>query len=97
MEIIVTEKEKSILVAFKGDIDMMGIKSLKDKLYEISNNSNRDIELDLASASYLDSSGIGMLLTLSKMQKAKGKSLVMINIPDRIARVIELSSLDIVL
>jgi anti-anti-sigma regulatory factor len=38
-----------------------------------------------------------MLLTLNKMQKAKGRALRMVNIPDKIARVLELSSLDMVL
>jgi anti-sigma B factor antagonist len=97
MEIFVTENDSTVKVSFKGDIDMIGIKSLKEKLYEISNSLDKNIELDLENATYLDSSGIGMLLTLSKMQKAKGKNLSMVNIPERIARVIELSSLDIVL
>lgn len=97
MDITVTENSSVVRVSFAGEIDMMGIRDLKDTLFSLSTNSDKNIELDLSTATYLDSSGIGMLLTLNKMQKAKGKTLTMINIPDRIVRVLELSSLDMVL
>lgn len=97
MEIRLDDSPSVSKVAFNGDIDLLGIKELKDYLFELSSKTAKDIELDLSSATYLDSSGIGMLLTLNKMQKAKGKALRMINIPDKIARVLELSSLDMVL
>ncbi|MBP9023379.1 MAG: STAS domain-containing protein [Spirochaetes bacterium] len=97
MNINIDNSTDTAKVSFDGDIDMIGIKELKDSLFELSSKSSKDIELDLSNATYLDSSGIGMLLTLNKMQKAKGKSLLMVNIPDKIARVLELSSLDMIL
>lgn len=97
MEISINEKDDIISVKFEGDIDMMGIKDLKDSLYKLSDDNSKNIEIDLSSATYLDSSAIGMLLSLNKKQKSKGNEIRLINVPENIKKILELSSLNSIL
>ncbi len=97
MQIEMKETEKIISVKFSGEFDMLGIKELKESLFNISDEKNKDMEIDLASASYLDSSAIGMLLTLNKRQKSKGHEIKLINVPENILKILELSSLNQIL
>ncbi len=94
MDYIIDEVESKISVSFSGDIDMISVKDIKDKLFSLSREHSKDIEIDLKNADYLDSSGIGMFLTLNKLQKEKNHKMHLVNIPDRISNILKLSSLD---
>lgn len=97
MNIIVDESEQQVTVKFSGEVDMLGIKELKDKLFQISDEKNKNMAIDLSSASYLDSSAIGMLLSINKKLKNAGKELKLINVPENIMKILELSSLNRIL
>ncbi len=54
---------------------------------------DKDIELDLSSVEYIDSSGVGVLISLLKLQKKKGKSLKIRKVSTKVLNVLKLSSL----
>ena len=93
MEIILQESENAITIAVNGDIDLSDIKSFKEKAFEIARNSAKDLVIDFKGVGYIDSSGIGILLTLSKMQKEKAKAFQLVNYSENIEKILELSSL----
>ena len=69
MEIVINESDSNVLVTVSGDIEMMTIKEFKEKLFEIGQNIDKDVELDLSNVDYIDSSGVGVLISLLKLQK----------------------------
>ncbi len=93
MDIQTVETGDNITIAINGDIEMITMKGLKERLLEIVHQNNKDIIIDFTNVGYLDSSGIGVLLTLSKTLKEKEKGLKLTNLSERIGRVLELSSL----
>ena len=93
MDIQTIEAGDSITIAITGDIEMITMKGLKEKLLGIIEENDKDIIIDFSNVGYLDSSGIGVLLTLSKVLKEKEKALKLVNLSERISRVLELSSL----
>lgn len=97
MNFSVTENESCITVILSGDLDMPSIKPFKEASFEITKKSDKDLILDFKNVSYIDSSGIGILLTLNKLQKGKGKSFRIINCSEHIAKIFSLSSLNDVL
>lgn len=97
MNFTVIEDNANITLKLQGDIDMPRIKSFKESAFEITKNSEKDLTLDFAKVSYIDSSGIGILLTLYKLQKSKGKSFRIIHCAENIAKIFSLSSLSEVL
>lgn len=93
MEIVINENENNVLVIVSGDIEMMTIKEFKEKLFEIGQNVDKDVELDLSNVDYIDSSGVGVLISLLKLQKKKGKLLKINKVSTQVLNVLQLSSL----
>jgi anti-sigma B factor antagonist len=93
MEIVINENENNVLVIVSGDIEMMTIKEFKEKLFEIGQNIDKDVELDLSNVDYIDSSGVGVLISLLKLQKKKGKLLMINKVSTQVLNVLQLSSL----
>ena len=77
-----SEGEK-VYVRFKGDIDLTTMHDLKELLFSLS-GSGVDIELDASEVKFLDSSGIGMLILVKKMQREKGNNFCIVNINERV-------------
>jgi len=93
MEIDVQERDNSVFLKVHGDIEMMSIKTFKQKLFEIGQNTDKDIEIDLSEVDYIDSSGVGVLISLLKLQKKKGKELNIEKVSSKVLNVLKLSSL----
>ncbi|PKL37782.1 MAG: hypothetical protein CVV44_15715 [Spirochaetae bacterium HGW-Spirochaetae-1] len=93
MDIQTVDSGQELIIIINGDVEMIKMKGLKEKLFDVVNETEKNIVIDFANVTYLDSSGIGVLITISKILKEKGKTLKLIHLSERIARVLELSSL----
>jgi len=93
MEILVNENNDYILITVKGDVEMMTIKDFKEKLFNIVKNTNKNVEVDLSKVDYIDSSGVGVLISLLKMQKEKNKKLKIEKVSSQVMNVLQLGSL----
>ncbi|MDY6933510.1 MAG: STAS domain-containing protein [Spirochaetota bacterium] len=93
MDIDIKDNNDVVTAVISGDIEMMIIKEFKTKLLDIGKSMDKDIEIDLSNVDYIDSSGIGVLITLLKMQKGKGKSLKINKISPKVLDILKLSSL----
>ncbi len=93
MNIEIKEDQKVVSVIIHGDIEMMTIKEFKEKLFTLGQNIDKDIELDLSKVDYIDSSGVGVLISLMKIQKKKEKSLKIVKVSPQVMNVLQLSSL----
>jgi len=93
MDIDIQEQGSSVNIIVNGDIEMMTIKTFKQKLFEIGQNADKDIEIDLSNVDYIDSSGVGVLISLLKLQKKKGKTLKINKVSSKVLNVLKLSSL----
>jgi len=93
MNIDVTEDESVVTITVNGDIEMMTIKSFKQKLFEVGQDMDKDIEIDLSNVDYIDSSGVGVLISLLKLQKKKGRNLMINRVSSKVMNVLKLSSL----
>lgn len=93
MQINIQPSDDSTTIAVQGDIEITTIKEFKEAVYEVGKNIDKDVIVDFSGVNYLDSSGIGILLTLYKMQKNRNKEMSLVNCSDNIKKIIELSSL----
>jgi anti-sigma B factor antagonist len=93
MNIEIKENENQVDIIIKGDIEMMTIKEFKEKLFNIGQNVNKDVVLDLYNVDYIDSSGVGVLISMMKLQKKKGKILKVSKVSPSVMNVLQLSSL----
>ncbi len=93
MEIEIQKNSDIVTLSITGDIEMMSIKDFKNQLLDIGQNEDKDIGLDLSKVNYIDSSGVGVLISLLKLQKNKGKKLKILKVSPKVLNVLKLSSL----
>lgn len=93
MQVRLQETDTAFDIHVDGEIEMSTIKAFRDKLYDLVEHSGKNISVDLSNVSYIDSSGIGVLLTVAKELKKRGRSLKIDNPSERIQDVIKISAI----
>lgn len=93
MEFEVIENDDVITVIAIGDINLYTSKSFKDTLFEIIQTNNKHIDINFSRVDYMDSSGIGVLISLYKIQTKRGKKLIISQANDDIVNFIRLADL----
>lgn len=93
MNVIFTEMENHVIVSISGEADPAGVKRFSEIVENINNNIEKDIEIDLSEAVYLDSSSIGVLIKLHKSQKQRNLGFTIIKASDRVMSLLKLCSL----
>ena len=93
MAVEVRDNEDEKVIVLDGDIDMTKMKGIKEELLRIIENVDKNVVIDFSNVDYIDSSGVGVLIIISKELKKTNKSLRLINLSDRISKILELSSL----
>ncbi len=93
MEIEVNEYDEVIAVTVTGDIDIYASKDFKNTIFEISQTRDKNIDIDFSRVDFMDSAGLGVLISLYKIQKARGKKLIISNANTDVINFIKLSNL----
>ena len=77
--------------ALSGEIDLSTVEDVESKLRTTIDEGTGAVALDLREVSFLDSSGLRLLLRLHKEFVDAGRRLVLVQGPRRVARVFELT------
>ena len=95
-----TDESYGRLASLSGEIDLSTVEDVADQLRTAIESSEGTVAVDLREVSFLDSSGLRLLLQLNQELTGAGRRLVVVQGPRRVARVFELtgagSELDIV-
>jgi len=88
MEIYTYKKNDTLKI--KVEIDLNNSKTLKKEIQKIDSNN---IVLDFSEVSYLDSSGIGVLISIHKDLQSKSGSLEIINLDKKMKELFDMVGL----
>jgi anti-sigma B factor antagonist len=77
-----------------GEVDIYNAESLKSELHAMIDEKKADIVLDCASLKYIDSTGLGVLVSALKKVKEANKQISIINLKPFIAKIFTLTGLD---
>jgi anti-sigma B factor antagonist len=92
------EKENFYLARLSGDFDVLNSGRIKNQILEkISNTFSKDLLIDLTNVSYIDSSGLGVLIGLHKQCKLNGRKLKIFGLDKNLQELFSLTSLDKIL
>jgi anti-sigma B factor antagonist len=89
----ITEQSGRIVVALSGEIDMEEAPKVRRALLD-SMKQKRDILVDLAQVTYIDSSGIASLIEGLQAARKQKNDLALVSVSQRARRVLELARLD---
>ena len=94
MDVKTKVEDRTLTVTLRGDLDhhaSRGLMEQMDRLME-QNLPSKTI-LDLGGLTFMDSSGIAVILRAKRRMEALGGNLVVINIPKQAARVLDTAGL----
>lgn len=82
------------IVQVEGQLIVGNRQELKQKVLDEVERGSRKILIDFASAGYIDSSGLGVLVSLAKRLRELGGDLRLANLNDDLQTLFELTKLD---
>lgn len=93
MEINKREKNGIVILDINGEIDLYNAPDIKDNIKVLIDEGKRQIIINLEKVSYIDSSGIGVLISSLSNLKKVGGALKIINVYASVKKVFELTKL----
>ena len=94
MDISTTEVRGASILHITGEIDLYTIHKISDELNRIYEEKDPRIILDFKEVMYVDSTGIGLLLTEEQKSRQNGGYLRLVAVPDSVHKVFRQSKLD---
>ncbi|HVJ43533.1 MAG TPA: STAS domain-containing protein [Dongiaceae bacterium] len=89
----ISEQDGYIVIALDGEIDLETAPAVRKALLE-NLKKGRNLLIDLAKVSYIDSSGIASLVEGLQVARKQGNDLALVSVSQRAHRVLELARLD---
>jgi anti-sigma B factor antagonist len=93
---VVRDHDDVVILTVSGEIDLATAPSLAAALDDIEVGSGRRVHLDLADVTFLDSSGISVLVECRQRLEDGGAVLVLHRATPTVRRVLEISGLEAV-
>lgn len=78
----------------QGEIDIYTSADFKKVLLDLLEDKNTDIKIIGTSLDYIDSTGLGVLISVLKQMKEDEKTIIITDIKPSIKKLLELTSLD---
>jgi len=91
------EREGVPLIVASGEVDLATSPELREALAQMSHGQHRTVVLDLSGVSFLDSTGLSVLVAFHKRFRELGGELRIVVTDRRVTKVMELVGLDDVL
>lgn len=87
--------EGLVVARLDGDIDHHGAKGLRDRIDNaVISGGVRELELDFRDVSFMDSSGIGLVMGRYRLMQELGGTLRLVNVAAHFRKVMVLAGLD---
>lgn len=77
-----------------GDVDIQSSASLKEEINLMLNESETDLIIDCTDLSYIDSTGLGVLIGVLKRVKNVQKDITIVNAQSNIKKLLNITGLD---
>lgn len=78
--------------AWSGEVDLARVADLRRDIEQLP--SAVDVELDLSEVTFMDSTGLGLMVLLRNRVLAHGQQLVLTGVPSPVARIMTITGLD---
>ena len=94
MSLQVSRNGDVVVIEVAGQLIVGNRQELKQKVLDEAEGGARKILVDFAGAGYIDSSGLGVLVSLAKRMRELGGDLRLANLNDDLQTLFELTKLD---
>ena len=93
----VINEDNKVVLKLEGDLDIEATEVIEDTITPDISNETSSVELDFENIEFVDSSGIGLLITLVSSLKDQNRNPTIVNLKEDVKLVFELLQLDEIL
>jgi anti-sigma B factor antagonist len=94
LDITVRQVDGTAVVAVAGEIDVYTSPHLQEQLVQVLRDGKSSIVLDLSEVTFLDSTGLGVLITGLKRCRSADGDLVLVTAQPNVLKVLEITGLN---
>lgn len=94
LEVESEERNGVVRIALRGELDLSTVPRVEDELRRAEAKRPPLIALDLAGLTFLDSTGLRLVLTADERAREEGRRLVIVRGPKTVSRVFSITRLD---
>lgn len=95
MEITLIAKRRMVVARLQGEIDHHAAGEIRNEVErELKRTGAVNVAFDFGNVTFMDSSGIGMLIGRYKTVSALGGSLIIVDASDRILRMLQMAGIN---
>lgn len=94
LDITVRRQDGTAVVSVAGEIDVYTSPLLQEHLVEVLRDGSSSIVLDLSEVTFLDSTGLGVLITGLKRCRSADGDLVLVTAQPNVLKVLEITGLN---
>jgi len=88
------DESEKLIVSLNGDLDINSVKEFQEKVISEYSDLDKDLVFDLKELEYIDSTGLGAIITVYKDVKEKNKKLSVINANKNVKKLFYITELD---
>ncbi|MBN1850862.1 MAG: STAS domain-containing protein [Deltaproteobacteria bacterium] len=96
MEISEQKIDNKTILSLKGRLDASSAKELKDKVSDLAKEGNTFLVVDMGHADFIDSSGLGSLVSCLRSVSRLGGDIRICSLKDSVRAVFELTRLHLI-
>ncbi len=94
MQISYRDLREHTIIMLEGDLDYTGIRELKSAILKVAHEKSKNIILDFRYVSFIDSSGMGMLVSVNKELIGITGKIGLIHVSDDILNLLKMATVD---
>lgn len=86
--------EGLVQVSLRGELDLSTVEKVEQELRRLEGQGEKLLVLDLAGLSFLDSTGLRLMVTADQRARQEGRRLAIVKGPETVHRVFTITKLD---
>ena len=94
LEVDTEEREGLVQVSLRGELDLSTVEKVEGELLGIEDRGDRLLVLDLRGLTFLDSTGLRLMVTADQRARKAGRRLAIVKGPETVHRVFTITKLD---
>ena len=94
LEVDTEEREGLVRVSLRGELDLSTVEKVEEELRRIEDRADKLLVLDLTGLTFLDSTGLRLMVTADQRARKAGRRLALVRGPETVHRVFTITKLD---
>ena len=94
LEVDTEEREGLVRVSLRGELDLSTVEKVEEELRRIEERGDKLLVLDLSGLTFLDSTGLRLMVTADQRARKSGRRLALVKGPETVHRVFTITKLD---